>query len=76
MTEKDRLCRSCHWGRFNWCKDGAKISNIGNCPNWRPTKLSKAQKAKDATVMKAAHDIDVAARNAKKDIIRKKRGKK
>lgn len=57
---KDRLCKTCHWGKFNWCKDGAKVSNVGNCKNWRPTKLSNAEKAKEAATQKAAHVRDQA----------------
>lgn len=63
---KDHLCKTCHWGKFNWCKDGAKVSNIGNCPRWRPTKLSNAQKAKEAKVMKAAHVRDRQKKRGKK----------
>jgi hypothetical protein len=74
MEVTDHHCKTCHWGRFNWCKDGAKISNIGNCPQWRPIKLSNAQKAEEATVMKAAHASDVARKVEEKK--KTKRGKK
>lgn len=57
-TAKTHLCKTCHWGKFNWCKDGAKVSNVGDCKQWRPIKLSKARKAKDAAIQKAAHVRD------------------
>jgi Zn-dependent alcohol dehydrogenase len=76
VDDRRGQCRFCNWSKFNWCSDGKRVNNQGNCHDWKPDKLSDAAKKKQAVVMMAAHKIDVAARNAKKDIIRKKRGKK
>jgi len=60
-----RLCKICHWNQYNWCEDGRKISNTGDCARWRPMKLSDAAKKKQAASQKAAHVRDMAKRAEK-----------
>lgn len=77
MQELKGRCKTCFWNvNLPRCRPEKMITHSGTCQDWRLRKMTEAEKAKEATVMKAAHDIDVAARNAKKDLARKKKGKR
>jgi hypothetical protein len=60
-------CGLCFWNHdLPRCPYAKMINNVANnCGDWRLRKMTEAEKAKEATVMKAAHKRDVA-RRAKK----------
>ena len=63
MTGK---CAYCFWWiNLRRCHPSRAIANDGHCLDWRLRKMTEAEKAKEATVMKAAHARD-----------RQKKGKK
>ena len=74
--DSDHLCKNCHWNQYQWCEDGRKIANTGDCKRWRPIKLSEGAKKKHSEVMKAAHARDVDNRKRNKGAKRKVKGDK
>jgi hypothetical protein len=65
MDGKDRVCKTCNWSKFSWCGDGKRVSNEGDCPDWKLDKLSDASKKKQAAIQKAAHARDMKKRAKK-----------
>lgn len=52
-------CAYCFWWiNLRRCHPSRAITNPGNCLDWRLRKMTEAEKAKEAKVMKAAHDRD------------------
>jgi hypothetical protein len=76
VTEKmDGVCRYCFWHvNLPRCRPEKMITHSGTCLDWRLRKLTVAERAKEATVMKAAHVKDVARKVEEKK--KTTRGKK
>ena len=66
MEDLRGRCKFCNWSKFNWCSDGKRINNQGNCPDWKLDKLSDAAKKKQKAIQMEAHERDVARKKAKK----------
>jgi hypothetical protein len=75
MQELKGRCKTCFWNvNLPRCRPEKMITHSGTCQDWRLRKMTEAQKAKEATVMKAAHASDVARKVEEKK--KTKRGKK
>jgi hypothetical protein len=65
LEELRGKCRHCNWAKFSWCSDGKRVSNEGNCLDWKLDKISDASRKKQAAIQKAAHVRDMAKRGKK-----------
>ena len=68
MTESmTGRCKFCFWHvNLPRCRPEKMITHSGTCQDWRLRKLTEAEKAKEATVMKAAHARDMQKKKVKK----------
>jgi len=71
----DHICKICHWNQYNWCPDGKKISNQGNCKDWRQKKLSAAEMAVQKAIGQAAHTIDLQNRKDNRERVKRTKRK-
>lgn len=59
-------CKFCFYAvNLVRCKPEKMINLSGNCPEWRLRKMTDLEKAKEATVMKAAYARDRAKKGKK-----------
>ena len=67
----DRVCKTCNWSKFSWCSDGKRVSNEGDCKDWKLDKISDKERSAQKARQLAAYRHDQEKRKPAREQRRK-----